>query len=404
MRKGICNKMITKKDIATIRKEFKEDSFKLRIKDLFVVYIQKGKAEIFHHEHTAFTMLDADQQELYRQNFKKVLAGNLDEKLFEIKFNTAIQEDHAQSALLKATSGSVEDFKEVALDLVARTVNEENTYEDDVIFSFIRAEYRLYEKKKKGDDQEEDRSMIENFIFGTMNKTSTPKKALMFDYTNKEFKPNLVLDAMINLTTPVQGFMFPTFLKTFNVDVNHVLYSTSKKNVWDRYFIENGLHGKMDDVDTAENEAAYFNEVLHTVLDGKASPKVISDVFYRINRVIESEQEEEDYDGSPIVLDYKDVSNILIASGVEIEDPAEIKAVFKEVVDNEKYEFNAEHIMAQKDIQIDASLAKVKMSTVDLQKIKQVRQPNGKLTLVIEIDDEVQVNGLTLQTEEAEEI
>ncbi|MEX3625434.1 DUF4317 family protein [Viridibacillus arvi] len=386
---------MNKKDIASVRKEFKSESFKLRIKDIFTVYVQKEKSEIFHKEYNYFSMLEAEQQVLYLQNFKKVLSGNLAEKLFEVKFNKSIK-NNAQDILFEGVKCDSDRFQELMLELVKRNIDEDQ-YNEDMIFTFIRAEYYMaVNKKKKGKDKEEEKSAKENFIFFSLNKTTSPKKALLFDYTRKEFKSNLVLDAMINLTTPIQGFMFPTIQQGATVDINRVLYSTGKKNLPDRYFISKVLNGDTE-IETADNETIYFNEILIKALGGKTNPKVISNVFYRLNRIVESEKEEESRDDEPVMLDYKDITNILISSGVTVESE-DIKEIFKEVVADEKYEFKAENLLSQNRIDINSRPVKLSVDAQDLQKVRQILH-NGKLCLMIEIDQNIEVNGLTIETE-----
>ena len=76
---------LNKKDIATIRKQFKPNNDLLNISDIFNVYIMKESSEIYHEQSQPFEMLEEEQQELFLHNFKKVLGGNLDEKLFKLK-------------------------------------------------------------------------------------------------------------------------------------------------------------------------------------------------------------------------------------------------------------------------------------------------------------------------------
>lgn len=41
----------------------------------------KESSDIYHQESTPFSMLEKEQQELFMSNFKKVLTGQMDEKL-----------------------------------------------------------------------------------------------------------------------------------------------------------------------------------------------------------------------------------------------------------------------------------------------------------------------------------
>src|SRR5699024_12508691 len=89
------------KDIADIRKRFKLDTDLLKIAEIYNVYIQGEATEIFHEDSRSFSLLDREQQELFLANFKKVLGGKLDAKLFEVKFlpQEKGQADHTQRLL-----------------------------------------------------------------------------------------------------------------------------------------------------------------------------------------------------------------------------------------------------------------------------------------------------------------
>lgn len=88
---------MNKKDIADIRKRFKLDTDLLKIAEIYNIYIQQESTEIFHEESRSFAMLDRDQQELFLENFKKVLGGKLDAKMFEVKFQP--QEEDRKSVV-----------------------------------------------------------------------------------------------------------------------------------------------------------------------------------------------------------------------------------------------------------------------------------------------------------------
>ncbi|HSI66716.1 MAG TPA: DUF4317 family protein, partial [Planococcus sp. (in: firmicutes)] len=90
---------MNKKDIADIRKRFKLDTDLLKIADIYNVYIKAESSEIYHEESRSFSLLDREQQELFLDNFKKVLGGKLDVKLFDVKFQRPEegQADHTQT-------------------------------------------------------------------------------------------------------------------------------------------------------------------------------------------------------------------------------------------------------------------------------------------------------------------
>lgn len=77
---------MNKKEISHIRRQFKPDNDYMTIQDIFNVYVQKETSEIYHHESSAFEMLDKETQDLFLENFKKMLTGQVDTKLFTLKF------------------------------------------------------------------------------------------------------------------------------------------------------------------------------------------------------------------------------------------------------------------------------------------------------------------------------
>ncbi|MGZ4162206.1 MAG: DUF4317 family protein, partial [Neobacillus sp.] len=111
---------MNKKDIANIRKQFKLDNHLMKIREIFNVYVKKETGEIYHQFSQPFQMLEQEAQELFLANFKKVLTGHLDAKLFELKFRRDV-EDSTQTILFEGLrAGSTEDWKEYMLKIVGK--------------------------------------------------------------------------------------------------------------------------------------------------------------------------------------------------------------------------------------------------------------------------------------------
>ena len=70
---------------------------------------------------------------------------------------------------------------------------------------------------------------------------------------------HFVLDPIINLTSPIGGFLFPC-LTDNAADVNHILYAAGKANKPNFHFIENVLDG--EEIMTAEDDKAVFEEII----------------------------------------------------------------------------------------------------------------------------------------------
>ncbi|MUV37656.1 hypothetical protein JNUCC1_01462 [Lentibacillus sp. JNUCC-1] len=128
---------MNKKDIADIRKQFKLNNDLLKIHDIFNVYIMKESSEVYHQQSTSFELLEDEQKELFMANFKKVLTGQLDQKLFELKF----QRDVEDSSQLILHQGLLSDDREAWTDEMLRLVEKmltDKQYDMDVVLTFIR--------------------------------------------------------------------------------------------------------------------------------------------------------------------------------------------------------------------------------------------------------------------------
>src|SRR5699024_6299038 len=138
-------------------------------------------------------------------------------------------------------------------------------YEKDMVITFIRVNY-FEPTKRPVEDMEmsnKDEVYAQPFILCSINRTDLPKRELVFDYIEKEFKSNMEVDPIINLTSPVGGFLFPTFTDHAQ-NVNSVLYATGKANNPDFHFIDDVLNG--EDIMTAQEDKAIFEEIVKNVV------------------------------------------------------------------------------------------------------------------------------------------
>lgn len=382
---------MNKKDIANIRKQFKRDNDLLTINEIFNVYIMKESSEIYHQQSQFFDRLDQDEQELFMNNFKKVLTGGVDEKLFELKFSPEIE--HSSQLILHQglLSSESDNWKDQMLEIVEKMLHS-HQYEMDIVVTFIRGEYLKPMKRKSQDTEDSDRDAVysHSFILCSINKTQDPKKELHFDYVEKQFKYNVVVDPVINLDTPIGGFLFPCFTD-HAADVNHILYSTRKANEPDHQFIEDVLNA--EESVTAKEDKIIFEEIVRDAVGHQLNTATLANVYEEINRVVEENEEHEDPK-----LDYKDVESVLKHSGLEEVNTEKIQTAFHNITDNDQYELKAKNIVPRyksKSVKINTKVANIAVSPEDLRHVKQI-QFGGKRYLMIEVEEDTVIDGFTM--------
>ena len=384
---------MNKNDIANIRKQFKLNNDLMKIREIFNVYVQKESGEIYHHISQPFEMLEQEAQELFLQNFKKVLTGNLDTKLFELKFRYEV-EDSTQNILFQGLHVGSSDWQENMLQIVEKMFAH-TVYEFDTVVTFIRGEYQKATRKRDPESEVggNDEVYSSHFILCSVNKTDQPKKALLFDYIEKEFKANNAVDPIINLAAPLSGFLFPAFNDN-SADVNHILYCAGKVNQPDETFVEEVLN--CEETITAAEDKDCFELILNKVIGDVVDSTVISNVYEEIDKIVQESKEDKEESEEPL-LDYKDVERILTVSGVEDVNTAKVEHAFKTVVADEKHEFKASSVVP-KSIKIETKVANVSISPTDLKYVKYITY-DGKRCLLLEIDEDVVVEGFRLESE-----
>ncbi|OME49255.1 DUF4317 domain-containing protein [Paenibacillus odorifer] len=384
-----------KKEVAHIRKQFKLDHDLMSIYDILNVYIMKESNEIYHWERQPFGMVDREKQELYMGNFKKLLTGELDQKLFELKFQ-AEAEEPAQVMLHQAlVAGDPDEWQDLMLLLVDRMMADTH-YERDTVITFVRGQYFRPTKDRNDEAEESEKNELfaHPFILCSVNSTEKQRKALLFDYVEREFKYNVIVDPIVKLSTPEQGFFYPSVTDNYS-DVNRILYCTGKSNFPDPHFVGEVLNAERSN--TALEERAIFEDIVKEVAGEQLDATTLAQVYEEIHQVIETNDDKEE----PPMLDYRDLERVLTVSGVENVTMEKVERAFETIVDDKHYEMKASSVMPKfttKSIKIDTKVATISVSPQDLKYVKQVNY-HGRRCILIEVDEDAVIEGFTLTTE-----
>ena len=386
---------MSQKDLASIRREFKPDNEKIKIGDVISIYIKGDAKQIIGMEKEYFGMMDSEKQELYLKNFRKILTGPLDSKVFQLDFaDNKLGQNPTQKALI--TTLHSETFSESVRE-IAQKIMDSCSYEGDYMISFLRGEIYKPSKQREGEGNLEDDDPLFYFEFfmGIVNPVTLPKTALKFDFEELVFKADIPMDVTINLSAPFDGFMFPSWVDN-SADVNKVVYYANKANNPNLGFIESVLGCTIES--TAKIEKEQFQEIVQEVAGSEIEPEKIAKIYENINYILEKSEEEEV--SEPPKVGLKEVEKILQVSGVEnIQD---LDNAFLKVTGSENHEFKAINLIPKfkgKSIKIENNSISISLDPQDLKNIKQVRK-DGKRYLMIEIDETLNLDGFELRTEE----
>jgi len=380
-----------KKDVDQFRKQLKLDNPLLTIHELLNVYVVKESKEVYFHKRTSFEMLSKDEQELFIQNFRKTLMGRIDQKLFTFRF----QDEGtitSQRELYDSLSLESDEWTEQMIKLVQKRI-ELKPYETDMVYTFIRGEY-ITAQQEANTYEEVEESFVNPFILCTINETKSPDNELLFDYVEKEFTYHIEVNPVINLQAPIHGFLFPSFTNGL-ANVNELLFTTKKAYVLDSFLIDEVL--QVEEGPTAEDEKLIFSEVVKQVAGDQLNRQTLQTMYEVVHHKIVDHEENEEVK-EPLTLDYRDLGDLLLQSGVQNVEQEAVKKAFQSVAQDANYEMKAENAIPRyttKSLKIKTKIANFSLRPKDLEHVRQV-QFNGKPYVMIELDESSEVDGFEL--------
>lgn len=383
---------MNKKDLAKIKKEFKLNSYSLHVKKIYSVYLKKDNGKIISKDLEDFERMDVEKRELYLENFKKTLTGTIDSKIFELNFKDKSEIHNKLYELNYDDNDGVCEFCDEIVDRIFKNYN----YETDIVVNFGVVEYYEESKNKKIKDVDELDEYVQGikFILCSVNKVEIPKKVLKFDYENRRFKYNTSLDITVNLKSPLDGFMFPSFNQN-EANLDKIIYYSSKAKKINMNFVD----GVLDCLNkfTAEEEKDKFNEILYETFGDTVNLDCIQEIYEKINEGIEESKNDEELE---FFIDKKYMERLFCEAGIE--DTDKINSIFDDVC-GENYKFNAQNIIPSfknKSIKIQNDDLEICINPRNLSAVKQIVDENGEKFLVVNINENLNFNGFEIKNEQ----
>lgn len=371
-----------KKDISSLKKSLKINSKNISINKLYTFYFKEHSKDIINSEEKVFDLLEEDVQELYIENCKKILTGNIGEKLFELDFVISESEiEDFRSQLLYVTNEQSENKINV-LESIAKDICINNQYDSDVIINFI--DFKYWNKN------------IDNktFLLCSVNKISPNKKAVKYDYDSNTFSASSSLELVVELKYPLQGFLFPYIEENDLID-HKLLYNNGKLKTLDGSFINETLNCIFKDSNIQQKEQ--FNNIIKFMnkegIDLDKLQSFFEDILER------KEIEEEQFIGLKDIKQYASAQ-----SGIHLED---VEKIFTMVVGSKQYEFNSESIIPNfkgKSIKIENNNISLNLNPQNLKDVKQYMNQKGELFLVAKLREKVYYENIEIAIKDFKDI
>lgn len=373
---------MNKKSIAEIKKQFKLSNPNFVINRIGNAYV--SHENIIRYENIRrFGMLSEIEEQIYVENAKKTLGGQIGKSLNVYDFpKEAYDRGGSQDILYNLLNSELSD-KDLFHDYVTYIMANVD-YKSDYYITVLHCTYSMKNKDNNDEDLPDDSSNIFNFLIVSFNVVSLSDIGLYYNEEDSVIEKKNNTDYIV-ISSPCDGFMFPTF--SINcADINNVLYFTKTPKSPNKSIIEKVLG--CDFTLSALEEKEKFEYVLGRTLGENIDYDTVNSIHNKIRDVIKANENE---DETP-VLSKRELSNILKTSGVKEDNITAFDAYYDEEV-GEKTGLKAVNLVDTNKINISSPDVTV---TVKANKSNNVEATirNGKKCLIITLDENVEINGL----------
>lgn len=378
---------MNKKEIAEIKKQFTQERCVItRICGCYVDGEKNKKTELKE----AFLSLPEEEIFKYFNIFKKALSGAIGKNLINMEFPLKTEEPGGtQDFLMQLRQSALKDdnlLEEFYDKVIASYYSVEN-----YLILLIHGVYDVPGKAADGEEMFDASDEVYEHILCCICPVTLSKPGLAYDEESNSFKTR-VCDRVVDM--PDVGFLFPAF-QDRSTDIHSLLYYASKPEELRFDFVESVLGCQVPL--SAGGQKETFQTIVEETLGEECEYEVVKNIHEKLNEMIEEKKDEPE----PVLLDRTEVKRLLEYSGVEEEKLSDFDEMYTAAA-GEDAQFVATNLANTRQFEIKTPdvIVKVNPERTDL---VQTRILNGRKCLVIELSDQVEVNGIQVRVSAAED-
>lgn len=331
----------------------------------------------------AFLSLPEEEIFKYFELLRKTLSGSLGKNLLNLDFPLASEQEGGTKAALLALRDS--KLKDDALieEFYDRVIN---TYEyvGNYLILLIHDAYDVPGKTTDGLTMDDASDTVFEYIMCCICPVNLSKPGLSYDSINNEFH-NRIRDWVVEM--PETGFLFPSF-NDRATDIHSTLFYSKNPEEAHSEFVENILGCTMPLSAGTQKEA--FQALIEETLGDEVEYEVVKNIHENLTEMIEEHKEIPE----PLTLDKHQVKSLFEKSGVKEEKLTDFDKLYDAAAgeDTSLFVNNVANVRTF-EVKTPDVVVKVNPERADLVNTLQI---DGKRCLVIEINDHVEVNGITI--------
>ena len=374
--------LMNKKEVLEIRKQYKPESCSItRICGCYV----NGNKEIVAQSREAFLSLPDEEIFKYLTIFRQTLSGTIGKNLINMEFPLEQEmPGGTQEFLLQLRDSKLQN--DMLLEDFYQKIIENYNYGENYYIILIHVAYDIPGRSTDGSEMFDASDEVYEYILCSICPVHLSKEGLCYNPETNHME-NRVRDWLVEV--PEKGFLFPAF-NDRSTDIHSVLYSSRQAENLQPEFIENALGCTFPM--SAGSQKNTFQSVVMNTLGEECEYDVIRNIHDNLNEIIEEAKQSPE----PPILTKLELKRLLTDSGVTEKRMETFDANFDHIA-GEKAEFLVPNIAETRKFSIETPdiVIKVNPERADLVETKTI---NGKQCLVIEMNDQVEVNGVRIRT------
>lgn len=380
---------MTRKELNEIKSQYTlEDCGILRLCGCYVDG-ERNKITQFNEN---FLNLPEEEKHKYFDIFKKTLSGTPGKNLVDMKFNVdAYADEGARTFLMNLRDSGLKDDR-LLNEFYDRIINN-YSYVGNYLILLINQVYDIPAVTTDNIEMDDASDEVYSYILCSICHVNLSKPGLGYDEEDNNFhdkKQNHMVDV------PDVGFLFPAFNKR-SADEDMTLFYTKDVSEF-----EDGLIDCLLDCAVplpAKQQKERFTSLVNEALGEEADLEIVKNIHENLEQIIEEKKQESP---APVMLDKTEMKDLLEKSGVKEEKLENFEEHF-EMAAGEHGKLVASNVSSGKKFEVKTPDVVIKINS-DKTDIVSTQIIDGRQCLVIQIDERLEVNGISVNPDTGEVI
>ena len=380
---------MTRKELNEIKSQYTlEDCGILRLCGCYVDG-ERNKITQFNEN---FLNLPEEEKHKYFDIFKKTLSGTPGKNLVDMKFNVdAYADEGARTFLMNLRDSGLKDDR--LLDEFYDRIINNYSYVGNYLILLINQVYDIPAVTTDNIEMDDASDEVYSYILCSICHVNLSKPGLGYDEEDNNFhdkKQNHMVDV------PDVGFLFPAFNKR-SADEDMTLFYTKDVSEF-----EDGLIDCLLDCAVplpAKQQKETFTSLVNEALGEEADLEIVKNIHENLEQIIEEKKQESP---APVMLDKTEMKDLLEKSGVKEEKLENFEEHF-EMAAGEHGKLVASNVSSGKKFEVKTPDVVIKINS-DKTDIVSTQIIDGRQCLVIQIDERLEVNGISVNPDTGEVI